>query len=75
MKQEYWEQIILEAARQDAEYQALLRQCIAAEDTYREILSSLPPERQEQLESYIALCEELEHRKTVLACSIPRRDP
>lgn len=72
MKQDYWDQIILEAARTDGEYQALLAQCLAAEKDYRAILDSLPPDRQEQLETYISLCEELEHRKTVLACQIPR---
>jgi len=72
MKQEYWDQIILDAARTDEEYQSLLRRCIAAEEDYRDILESLSPARQEQLERYISLCEELEHRKTILACRIPR---
>lgn len=72
MKQDYWEQILREAARKDPEYQSLLRRCREAEGAYRVILDSLPPERQEQLEDYIALCEELEHRLTVLACEVPR---
>lgn len=72
MKQDYWEQILLEAARRDGEYQKLLCACRAAEEDYRVILNSLPPERQEQLEGYISLCEELQHRLTVLACEVPR---
>lgn len=72
MKQDYWDQILLEAARKDAEYQLLLKKCIAAEEDYRVILESLPPEQQEQLETYISLCEELQHRLTILACEVPR---
>ena len=72
MKQEYWDQILLEAARKDPEYQALLRTCREAEESYRAILDSLSPEQQEQLQDYICACEELEHRLTVLACQIPR---
>ncbi len=72
MKQDYWNQVILEAARKDAVYQDLLARCIAAEAGYLQILESLPPQQREQLEEYISLCEELEYRKTVLACSIPR---
>ena len=72
MKQDYWDQILWEAARRDPEYQALLARCRELEGPYRALLESLPPERQELLEAYISLCEELEHRMTVLACEIPR---
>lgn len=72
MKQDYWEQILLEAARRDGDYQAMLKKCLEAEADYRTILESLPPRQQEQLENYISLCEELQHRLTVLACQIPR---
>ena len=72
MKQDYWDQVILEAARKDEIYQDLLTRCIAAEDSYLKLLITLPSQQREQLENYISLCEELEHRKTVLACSIPR---
>lgn len=72
MKQDYWEQILLEAARQDEVYQAMLKKCLALEPDYRAILESLPPRQQEQLENYISLCEELQHRLTVLACEVPR---
>lgn len=73
MKQDYWEQILLEAARKDQEYQCLLAQCRKAEKDYERILQSLSPDDQEQLDRYITLCEELEHRLTLLACEIPRQ--
>ena len=73
MKQDYWEQILLEAARKDQEYQCLLAQCRKAEKDYERILQSLSPDDREQLDRYITLCEELEHRLTLLACEIPRQ--
>ena len=73
MKQDYWEQILLEAARKDEAYQSLLAECRTAEKEYEQILQSLPPENQEKLDRYITLCEELEHRMTILACNIPRQ--
>lgn len=72
MKQDYWDQILWEAARRDPEYQALLARCRELEAPYRELLESLPPDRRELLETYISLCEDLEHRMTILACGIPR---
>lgn len=73
MKQDYWDQILWEAARRDEDYQNLLAHCRRAEAAYQKILSTLPPEQQEQLEHYISLCEELQHRLTQLACEIPRQ--
>ena len=64
---------MLEAARKDQEYQCLLAQCRKAEKDYERILQSLSPDDQEQLDRYITLCEELEHRLTLLACEIPRQ--
>lgn len=72
MKQDYWDQILLEAARKDDHYQKLLRACREAEEDYTAIRDSLPAEQAEQLERYISLCEELQHRLTTLACQIPR---
>lgn len=72
MKQDYWDQILLEAARKDPEYQALLQRCRETEGPYRAILQNLNDAEQAQLEEYISLCEELEHRLTVLACEVPR---
>lgn len=73
MKQGYWDQILWEAAGKDADYQELLRRCREAEADYRRILATLPPEQQEQLESYISLCEELQYRMTQLAVQVPRQ--
>ena len=73
MKQDYWEHILLEAARKDQEYQCLLAQCRKAEKDYERILQSLSPDDREQLDRYITLCEELEHRLPLLACEIPRQ--
>ena len=72
MKQDYWDQILLEAARKDDHYQKLLRACREAEAEYTAIRDSLPAEQAEQLERYSSLCEELQHRLTTLACQIPR---
>ena len=72
MKQDYWDQILLEAARKDDHYQKLLQACREAEEDYTAIRDSLPAEQAEQLERYISLCEELQHRLTTLACQIPR---
>ena len=72
MKQDYLDQILLEAARKDPEYQKLLKECRQVEEHYHRILQALPPEDQEKLEHYISLCEELEHRLSLLALEIPR---
>jgi hypothetical protein len=73
MKQDYWDQIFWEAARKDADYQTLLQRCREAEADYRRILDTLSPEQQEQLETYISLCEELQYRMTQLALQVPRQ--
>ena len=72
MKQDYWDQILLEAARKDDHYQKLLRACREAEADYTAIRDSLSEDQREQLERYISLCEELQYRLTTLACQIPR---
>lgn len=72
MKQDYWDQILWEAARRDPDYQTLLAQCRELEAPYLALLESLSPQQRELLERYISLCEELEHQMTILACRIPR---
>lgn len=54
-------------AQEDEWYQQLLRQCEGAEERYHEILSTLSLSDREFVETYIALCEELEYRRTCLA--------
>lgn len=73
MKQDYWDQILWEAARRDEDYQNLLIRCRGAEAAYQKILASLPVDQQAQLEEYISLCEELQYRLTQLACQVPKQ--
>lgn len=51
-------------------YQELLFACQKQEKEYLRIKNSLPNAEQESLERYIALCEELEYRRTCLAFHI-----
>jgi len=54
----------------DEIYQWLLTECQKREEDYLRIKSSLPTSDQESLNRYIALCEELEYRRTCLAFDI-----
>ena len=54
-------------AQADAWYQQLLGQCEEAEERYQQIMETLSAEDKESVERYIALCEELEYRRTCLA--------
>lgn len=72
MKQEYWDQVLWNAARNDPEYRQLLKQCRDLEPAFREVLDALPPEQQDRLQDYISLCEALERRLTELYYAIPR---
>lgn len=74
MKQDYWNQLLREAARKDAFYQELLAQCREAEKGYVGLLERLSSDDREMLERYISLCEALEHRMTQLSWDIPRND-
>lgn len=67
MDLEEYERYATQRAREDAFMQELLGQLRAAEAAYLRIRDSLPPEERDALERYIALCEEIEHRRGVLA--------
>lgn len=54
----------------DIEYQSLLRQCLALEPEYLRVLSTLSLEDQRVLDHYLSLCEEMDHRKLVIALTI-----
>lgn len=54
-------------AQADAWYQQLLSQCQEAETAYLQLLDKLSDADRETPERYIALCEELEYRRTCLA--------
>jgi hypothetical protein len=64
------EKRLVQAAEYDDIYQALLAECGALEPSYTRIKNSLRQEDQDILERYIALCEELEYRRTILAVHI-----
>lgn len=61
------EQKLLAATKVDMEYRRLLAECQELEDAYTQIKDNLSEEDRELLERYIALCEELEYRRTCLA--------
>lgn len=48
----------------DPEFNQLLAQLEQAEIEYRRVMDTLPPEDQEIIENYIALCEDVEYQKT-----------
>lgn len=54
-------------AQADEWYQQLLAKCKNAEARYQQILKRLPSADRDIIETYIALCEELEYRRTCLA--------
>lgn len=58
----------------DADYQNLLKQLDEAQTEYREATAALSCQQQEQIERYIALCEELEYQKTFTAYYCGKRN-
>ena len=67
---EYQEQKLRALTSCDNIYQELLSACQKQEEEYLRIKNSLPIADQESLERYIAMCEELEYRRTCLAFRI-----
>ena len=51
----------------DGTFQKLLADCLKYEAEYQRICEGLPNEDRQLLEQYISLCEELEHRRLVIA--------
>lgn len=68
-QQEKW---LIELTQADAWYQQLLKQCEEAEKRYQQIVNKLSDEERDSVERYIALCEELEYRRTCLAVTKTR---
>ena len=58
---------LTEISKRDPIYQELLHKCQTAEIDYLRIKAGLSAEDQDTLDRYIALCEELEYRRTYLA--------
>lgn len=61
-------------AKTDVFYQELLRECEAKSEVYHSIMDVLSETEREQVDEYIGMCEELEHRMTQLAYEIGRVD-
>ena len=64
------ERILEERLRTDEVYQDLLRECTAAEDHYIRLLSSLSDTDRAVVERYLSACEELDHRRFLLAVEV-----
>ena len=58
---------LLKIASADAFYQELCKYCAEKQTAYDQIVSKLPQQEAEQIEDYIASCEDLEYRMTQLA--------
>ena len=68
------EEILTEAVRKDPLYGDLFADCLKLESDYVRIKDSLSQEDGEILERYIALCEELEYRRTCIAMNLPKAE-
>ena len=55
--------------QEDEWYQQLLRECADAEVRYHQIAQKLSDADRDAVERYIALCEEMEYRRTCLAAT------
>ena len=61
------EKQLSQALRGDSSYQQLLVACEEAEKAYLQVLERLSPEDQETVERYLALCEQMDYQKLLLA--------
>ena len=59
---------------QDPDYQILKQELEKAQKNYRTTTEKLTPRELEQLENYIALCEEIEYQKTLTAYYCGKRN-
>ena len=55
---------VQELLEHDPEYQKILCDLSVAEKEYNQIMKKLTPEQRELIDTYIALCEELEYQRT-----------
>jgi hypothetical protein len=58
----------------DTDFQSLTEQLDTAYEHYSAVVEKLPPEDQDIIEDYIALCSELEYQKTYTAYYCGRRN-
>ena len=56
-----WKKAMYRRVQEDPWYQTCLRRVNETEGAFLKNRNALPPEQQEQLDEYIAACEELEH--------------
>lgn len=61
---------VVARAKIDEFYQELLHECEEKAEVYHRIMDLLSEEEREQVDDYIGLCEELEHRMTRLAYEV-----
>lgn len=66
------ESMLTERTKTDQIYQEFLQACIEAEKAYNGIAPALSAQAREVVERYLTACEELEHRRTMLALSLPK---
>ena len=64
------EEKLLELTSQDTIYQEYLKELEHMEELFAKLRGRLSPYDQEILDRYIALCEELEYRRTCLATEL-----
>ena len=70
MMMEELEYILTEKVKADMIYHELLQACVEAETVYNEMVKTLPAEKRDVIERYLSACDELEHRRTMLALSL-----
>ena len=58
---------VTEKARGDQHYQELLAECKQLECGFNEVMNKLSEDDRSKVENYIAVCEDLQYRKTQLA--------
>jgi len=62
--------LLIEKSESDDIYQSLLQACADAEAAYNTLIESLPASQREIIKCYLSACDELEHRRTMLALSM-----
>lgn len=67
-------QRLIAATGKNSFYLELLSRCGELEPDYIRIMYSLPDGDRDKLEQYISLCEEMEHRRTLLAYALGTQD-
>ena len=60
--------------RSDGDFQELYKEIKIAEENYQTVLDKLSPEDQWVVENYIALCEEIERKRTMIAYVCGKKD-